>query len=214
MAYWVSENFIGTFLRGISIDSISKYTGSQNITANNEKYLRYIWEVVNTEVGTNTHWAVYIKGGTYRKWYGNIELVVDWSDSAREFYKNNPTSNLLGKPYRFREGITYTELTSGTNSFRYLPAIAIFDKKGPCIVDVQHRSYCLAFFNTKVAVEYFKLLNPTITLQVKDVKNTPIIFDDAYMQDVESIANSNVELCRKDWDSFETSWDFKHHPLV
>lgn len=214
VAYWVSENFIGTFLRGISIDSISKYTGSQNITANNEKYLRYIWEVVNTEVGTNTHWAVYIKGGTYRKWYGNIELVVDWSDSAREFCKNNPTSNLLGKPYRFREGITYTELTSGTNSFRYLPAIAIFDKKGPCIVDVQHRSYCLAFFNTKVAVEYFKLLNPTITLQVKDVKNTPIIFDDAYMQDVESIANSNVELCRKDWDSFETSWDFKHHPLV
>ena len=214
VAYWVSENFIGTFLRGISIDSISKYTGSQNITANNEKYLRYIWEVVNTEVGTNTHWAVYIKGGTYRKWYGNIELVVDWSDSAREFYKNNPTSNLLGKPYRFREGITYTELTSGTNSFRYLPAIAIFDKKGPCIVDVQHRSYCLAFFNTKVAVEYFKLLNPTITLQVKDVKNTPIIFDDAYMQDVESIANSNVELCRKDWDSFETSWDFTHHPLV
>lgn len=214
VAYWVSENFIGTFLRGISIDSISKYTGSQNITANNEKYLRYIWEVVNTEVGTNTHWAVYIKGGTYRKWYGNIELVVDWSDSAREFYKNNPTSNLLGKPYRFREGITYTELTSGTNSFRYLPAIAIFDKKGPCIVDVQHRSYCLAFFNTKVAVEYFKLLNPTITLQVKDVKNTPIIFDDAYMQDVESIANSNVELCRKDWDSFETSWDFKHHPLI
>ncbi len=214
VAYWVSENFIGTFLRGISIDSISKYTGSQNITANNEKYLRYIWEVVNTEVGTNTHWAVYIKGGTYRKWYGNIELVVDWSDSAREFYKNNPTSNLLGKPYRFREGITYTELTSGTNSFRYLPAIAIFDKKGPCIVDVQHRSYCLAFFNTKVAVEYFKLLNPTITLQVKDVKNTPIIFDDAYMQDVESIANSNVELCRKDWDFFETSWDFKHHPLV
>lgn len=214
VAYWVSENFIGTFLRGISIDSISKYTGSQNITANNEKYLRYIWKVVNTEVGTNTHWAVYIKGGTYRKWYGNIELVVDWSDSAREFYKNNPTSNLLGKPYRFREGITYTELTSGTNSFRYLPAIAIFDKKGPCIVDVQHRSYCLAFFNTKVAVEYFKLLNPTITLQVKDVKNTPIIFDDAYMQDVESIANSNVELCRKDWDSFETSWDFKHHPLV
>lgn len=214
VAYWVSEKFIGTFLRGISIDSISKYTGSQNITANNEKYLRYIWEVVNTEVGTNTHWAVYIKGGTYRKWYGNIELVVDWSDSAREFYKNNPTSNLLGKPYRFREGITYTELTSGTNSFRYLPAIAIFDKKGPCIVDVQHRSYCLAFFNTKVAVEYFKLLNPTITLQVKDVKNTPIIFDDAYMQDVESIANSNVELCRKDWDSFETSWDFKHHPLV
>lgn len=214
IAYWVSNNFISSFRRGISIDSISKYTGSQNITANNEKYLRYIWEVTNSKVGISKHWAFYIKGGPYRKWYGNIELVVDWSDSARNFYKSNSSSNLLGEQYRFREGITYTELTSGVNSFRYLPPIAIFDKKGPCIVDIEKGSYCLAFFNTKVAVEYFKLLNPTITLQVKDVKNTPIIIDESYIKDVENISDTNVSLCKIDWDSFETSWDFVTHPFI
>ena len=214
VAYWVSEKFVSTFSSGISIDTISKYTGSQNITADNEKYLRTVWEIEAGKVGQNCRWVFYIKGGTFRKWYGNIELVVDWSNEARMFYKNNPTSNLLAEQYRFREGITYTELTSGVNSFRYLPPIAIFDKKGPCIVDVEHNSYCLAFFNTCVAPEYFKLLNPTITLQVKDVKNTPILFHEQCVVHVETLSRENVKIGRDDWNSFETSWEFKKHPMI
>lgn len=215
IAYWVTHDFIASFKKGISIDSISLYTGSQNITANNEKYLRYFWEVKKEDIGKEeSHWAFYIKGGPYRKWYGNIELVVDWSMSAKHFYKNNSTSNLLGEQYRFKEGITYTELTSGVNSFRYLPPVAIFDKKGPCIVEVKHNLYCLAFFNSKVAVEYFKLLNPTITLQVKDVKNTPIIIDSSLVEQVEKMAKQNVELCKWDWDLHETSWDFEKNVLI
>lgn len=214
VAYWVSENFVSTFQKGISIDSISKYTGSQNITANNDKYLRLLWEVSDCDIGEKKRWVFYIKGGTFRKWYGNIELVVDWSDSAVAFYKRNPTSNLLANEYRFREGITYTELTSGINSFRYLPPIAIFDKKGPCIVDVKYNKYCLGFFNSSVAVSYFKLLNPTITLQVKDVKNTPIIIDKAVLSTVNYLVDDNVVASRLDWDSYETSWDFKRSPLV
>ena len=215
IAYWVTHDFIASFKKGISIDSISLYTGSQNITANNEKYLRYFWEVKKEDIGKEeSHWAFYIKGGPYRKWYGNIELVVDWSLPAKHFYKNNSTSNLLGEQYRFKEGITYTELTSGVNSFRYLPPVAIFDKKGPCIVEVKHNLYCLAFFNSKVAVEYFKLLNPTITLQVKDVKNTPIIIDSSLVEQVEKMAKQNVELCKWDWDLHETSWDFEKNVLI
>jgi len=215
VAYWASEKLINAFTKGISIDTISLYTGSQNITSNNEKYLRYIWEVNNIETGQGKKWVFYIKGGLFRKWYGNIELFVDWSPQARSFYKRNSTSNLLAEKYRFKEGITYTELTSGINSFRFLPPIAVFDKKGPCIVDVNHNLYCLAFFNSCVAVEYFKLLNPTITLQVKDVKNTPIIFcNDSLVDDIEKKAGNCVQICRADWDSFETSWDFQCHPLV
>lgn len=214
VAYWVSNHFISTFSKGISIDTISSYTGSQNITADNEKYLRYIWEIEANKIGINRRWAFYIKGGFFRKWYGNIELVVDWSLEAQSFYKNNPTSNLLAEQYRFKEGITYTELTSGVNSFRYLPPIAIFDKKGPCIVNVKHNLYCLAFFNTHVAAAYFKLLNPTITLQVKDVKNTPIIFNEKNILNVEDKSNESIKICREDWDTFETSWDFKKHPLI
>ena len=111
VAYWVSERFIDNFQTGISIDTISKYTGSQNITANNEKYLRYHWEVCNKEIGKGNKWIFYIKGGNSRKWYGNIDYIVDWSDEATNFYKTNQTSNLLAEEYRFQEGITYTELT-------------------------------------------------------------------------------------------------------
>lgn len=214
IAYWVSEKIIKNFVQGISIDTISLYTGSQNITANNEKYLRFIWEVNSSKLGIGKHWSFYIKGGQYRKWYGNIDLAVDWSDRARNFYKTNSSSNLLGKQYRFKEGITYTELTSGINSFRFLPAIAIFDKKGPCIVDVKNNYYCLGFFNTIVAVQYFKLLNPTITLQVKDVKNTPLIINDNKEIQVNKIVNYCIDNSKTDWDSFETSWDFKKNPLI
>lgn len=214
VAYWVSEDFISTFTKGISIDSISLYTGSQNITANNDKYLRFIWEVSSDHAGEKKKWVFYIKGGLYRKWYGNIELFVDWSDEAREFYRTNPTSNLLAEEYWFKEGITYTELTSAENSFRYVPPVAVFDKKGPCIVDVRNLYYCLGFFNTRVAVRYFQLLNPTITLQVKDVKNTPVIIDAEKIPQVESLVKENVSMSHIDWDSFETSWDFKRHPLI
>ena len=214
VAYWVGEKFVKSFEKGISIDAISKYTGSQNITANNEKYLRYFWEISSLDVGKSNRWVFYIKGGLFRKWYGNIELVVDWSPSATEFYKSNPTSNLLAEPYRFRMGITYTELTSGVNSFRYLPPIAVFDKKGPCIIDVQNKEYCLAFFNSIVATQFFKLLNPTITLQVKDVKNTPLIIKDEKVQEVSMLASQNINLSKTDWDSHETSWDFRRNPLV
>lgn len=69
------------------------------------------------------------KGWRFQKWYGNIELVVDWSEGAVQYYKTNSTSNLLAEKYRFKEGITYTELTSSVNTFRYLPPVCIFDKK-------------------------------------------------------------------------------------
>ena len=137
VAYWVSENFIRAFERGISIDSISDFTGSQHITANNDKYLRLHWEIDANKVGMGKKWVYYAKGGDFRKWYGNIELVVDWSEGAVQYYKTNSTSNLLAEKYRFKEGITYTELTSSVNTFRYLPPVCIFDKRRSSIVSVK-----------------------------------------------------------------------------
>ena len=214
VAYWVSENFVRAFERGISIDSISDFTGSQHITANNDKYLRFHWEVNHCKIGIGNKWVYYAKGGDYRKWYGNIELVVDWSTGALQYYKNNSTSNLLAEKYRFKEGITYTELTSSINTFRYLPPKCVFDKKGPSIVSVKHLWYCLGVLGTKIAPLYFALLNPTLSTQVRDVKNFPIILNELKEREVEENVMKNVELCKEDWDSFETSWDFERHPLV
>lgn len=214
VAYWVSENFIRAFERGISIDSISDFTGSQHITANNDKYLRLHWEIDANKVGMGKKWVYYAKGGDFRKWYGNIELVVDWSEGAVQYYKTNSTSNLLAEKYRFKEGITYTELTSSVNTFRYLPPVCIFDKKGPSIVSVKKLCYCLGIFGTKIAPLYFAILNPTLSTQVRDVKNLPIIVNGEIEPKIDEIVKENVEICKQDWNDFETSWGFEKHPLI
>lgn len=214
VAYWVSENFIRAFERGISIDSISDFTGSQHITANNDKYLRLHWEIDANKVGMGKKWVYYAKGGDFRKWYGNIELVVDWSEGAVQYYKTNSTSNFLAEKYRFKEGITYTELTSSVNTFRYLPPVCIFDKKGPSIVSVKKLWYCLGIFGTKIAPLYFAILNPTLSTQVRDVKNLPIIVNGEIEPKIDEIVKENVEICKQDWNDFETSWGFEKHPLI
>lgn len=213
VAYWVSTAMLSAFDTGVSIETFSDFTGSQHKTADNDKYLRYIWEVAATKIQEKS-WIFYIKGGEYRKWYGNIDLIVNWSDEAKRFYSTNTTSNMIKEQYWNAEGITYTSLTSSSNGFRYLPPIGIFDIKGPSIVRVTHKNYCLGFFNTNVAGMYLKLLNPTITLQVKDVKNTPIIIDYYKYNDVNSLVDQSIEISRTDWDSYETSWDFQRHPLL
>ena len=213
VAYWVSTAMLSAFDTGVSIETFSDFTGSQHKTADNDKYLRYIWEVAATKIQEKS-WIFYIKCGEYRKWYGNIDLIVNWSDEAKRFYSTNTTSNMIKEQYWNAEGITYTSLTSSSNGFRYLPPIGIFDIKGPSIVRVTHKNYCLGFFNTNVAGMYLKLLNPTITLQVKDVKNTPIIIDYYKYNDVNSLVDQSIEISRTDWDSYETSWDFQRHPLL
>lgn len=105
-------------------------------------------------------------------------------------------------------------MSSSTNGFRYLPACGVFDIKGPSLVNVDNLSYVLGFFNSKIAQFYLKLLNPTITLQVKDVKNTPLLLDVSKVEEVDEDVDKNIQLSRSDWDSFETSWDFQKHPMI
>ena len=209
-AYWVSDKFIENFKRGKSVERFGAFTGSQNITGDNERFLRFHWEINNQNV--NQRWYFYAKGGDYRQYYGNLDLVIDWSNTARSFYTNNKTSNLLSREYWFKEGITYSAITSRGTGFRYLPAGCLFDKGGPSINVTEHLYEILALFNSNVAKYYFWVFNPSINLQVKDVKNFPIIFsgDDG----VSAKAETNTEICEKDWDSFETSWNFRKHPLV
>lgn len=178
IAYWVSEQFIDNFSKGISIDSISIFTGSQNITADNNKYLRMWWEIKYPDIGSEKKWVKYAKGGDSRKYFGNIIHVVDWSDEARMFYKTNKTSNLLDSKCWYKEGITYTMLSSKGASFRYLPPECIFDKGGPSIINLGDKLYyVLAFLNSNVCKTYLDTLNPTINLQVKDVNNLPLMID-------------------------------------
>lgn len=213
IAYWVSKNVIDNFSRGTTLEKISDFPGSQHKTADNEKYLRCWFEIDYNDIGAK--WISYAKGGPFRKWYGNLSLVVDWSEEAIEFYKENKTSNMIDQKYWFKEGITYTSVTSRkNNSFRYLPPVGVFDIKGPSFVNVDHLYYVLALFNSKVAGLYLSIFNSTITLQVRDVKAVPVIIDQGLLSEISTLSKENVELAKFDWDSDVNSWNFQKHPLI
>ena len=215
IAYWVSDQFIDNFKKGISINSISDFTGSQNITADNERFLRMWWEVDYCNIGIGRKWIRYAKGGDSRKYYGNIIHVVDWSDDARLFYKTNKTSNLLEHSYWYKEGITYTMLSSKGASFRYLPSDCIFDKGGPSIVNLgENLYYVLAFLNSNVSKTYLGTLNPTINLQVKDVNNLPLIIDSDRFNTISEMSIICKKISEDDWSENESSIEYISHPML
>lgn len=214
IAYWVGDNLIKAFQLGQSVDECSDFTGSQNITADNEKFLRLFWEIGKYKIGKKQKWAFYAKGGDFRKWYGNNELVVDVSKEAISYYKTNLSSNYLKEKYWFTEGITYSAVTSKGTGFRYYPPIGGFDKGGATICYIQNIDYILGLLNTKIASSVFSILNPTINLQVKDIKSLPIIFDSFRCDSINTVVKNCVHISKSDWDSFETSWDFQKHPLM
>ena len=215
VAYWIGERLIDAFENGISVDDISDFTGSQNITADNSKYLRMFWEVNYNEIGKGRHWAYYAKGGEYRKWFGNIQLVVDISNEAVQYYKNCKTANYLNDKYWFQEGITYSAITSSGTGFRYYEPVGGFDKGGATICYLgENLKYVLGVLNSNIAEFVLQVMNPTINLQVKDIKAMPIIIDDNYRQDVENIVTENIEISKEDWDSYEVSYGFRKSPLI
>lgn len=215
IAYWASTELLGAFKRGYSIESESDYTGSPNITGDNDLYLRFHWECSRSKLGYPNKWVPYSKGGNFRKWYGNIFHVVDWSPEARRFYLENKTSTLLPEPYWYKGGITYTMLTSGVPCFRKMPEGGVFDKSGPVICQLEaNENKWMGFLNSIVSSIMINMLNPTMNLQVKDVKALPMIEPTNQVDRIDTIVNSNINLSKEDWDTQETSWDFKRSPLV
>jgi type II restriction/modification system DNA methylase subunit YeeA len=215
IAYWIPLKLGNLFAKESKLIEYIDVTGSQNITADNEKYLRRIWEVNSGNIGDK--WCFYLKGGNYRKWYGNIEYVVNWSPEARDFYKNNKTSNLLDERYWFRNGLTYNGISNRGFSVR-IARNAIYDKKGPTfhLLDASLENYMIGLLNTKVFNYIMDLYNPTMSYQMKDVNNLPFIitYDKDILKAIEDTAKKCIEISKTDWDSFETSWDFKKHPLL
>ncbi|MDD6257118.1 BREX-1 system adenine-specific DNA-methyltransferase PglX [Methanobrevibacter boviskoreani] len=215
ISYWISNELINNFDKGICIDKISDHTGSQNKTANNDKYIRYFWEVSNLDLGVGNKWIFYAKGGNFRKYWGNLNLVVDWSLEARNFYSNNPTSNLLDKKYWFKKGITYTKISSKGPSFRLLPKNCIFDMGGPSLCNLgDNLYYILGLFNSNVISFYLNILNPTLNIQSKDIRSLPILLNKFYKDEISNLVFENIIISKKDYDTFETSFSFKKHYLI
>jgi len=175
-----------------------------------------MWEVSRNCAGKDLRWLLYAKGGSFRKWYGNLEHLVDWSNKARQHYRKSVSARIIDQKFWYQEGITWTDITSIGTGFRYLPQNTTFDMAGPTAFFSKQQSIgkFLCLLNSTFTSMILPVLNPTFHAQLRDVKNIPKPNNFSELIELDDIAKKNISLSRNDWDSFEISWDFESLPLL
>lgn len=214
IAYWVGTNVSDTF-KDPNLGS-EILTEGQNKTANNERFVRFIWEVDRHAVGKGRKWLTYSKGGDYRKWFGNLQHVVDWSDNARLHYRKDSACRLISESFWYREGITWTDITSGGTGFRYLPTDTTFDMSGPTAffespADIYKY---ISLLNSCYTKYLLPVLNPTLHAQLRDIKSIPRLGRATANPRCIEISKACIRVAKGDWDSYETACDFATLPLL
>ncbi len=210
VAYWAGSRMLEAWVQfkllGHSIKSVG-----YNKTANDARFTRYIWEVDSESVSKK--WIFYARGGGFFKWSGMLDTVVNWSKSAAEFYKRNPTSTVISTAKQFKQGVTWGAINSSNYSFRELMGNALFSSTGPSLVieDCYTREAVLEFLNSRIFAEMMEIINPTMTLEIGAVLKSPLEPANTARN---GVAEQCIALARADWDNFETSWDFQTHPLL
>ena len=215
VAYWVSDRIFNSFCRS-KVDSIA-FSDGQILTGDNDKYLRMLWEVEATEIRKDGRWMLHAKGGEYRKWSGNLEWVVKWSPSAIEHYKHDKIARFPKEHVLFRKGVTWSLVsTNPTFGARLLPESQTFNKAAATVLfhDEKYVLYVLALLNSSVVNYLSKIINPTLNNNIKDILAMPFIYNPEKAPRILEFANENIENSQNDWNSDETSWDFKRNPLV
>lgn len=229
VAYWASKNFFEMFRKGTLLGNLAD--SKQGLaTADNNRFLREWYEVdfykikfdcktLDEAKKSGFKWFPYNKGGEFRKWYGNNDYIVNWENDGFEIkHFFDSKGKLRSRPqnlnYMFRSSVSWSDITSSTNAFRYKPYGNLFDISGMSFFPKRNTNYLLALCNTKLVADVLKIIAPTIHCQCGDVANIPVIEDDTKAFNIESKVDENINISKFDWDSFETSWDFKKHPLV
>ena len=223
ITYWISENLIKAFGHKKIVDYGSPRQGIA--TADNNRFLR-LWHECNVKkifFDCDTHekskqskakWYPYNKGGEYRKWYGNNDYVVNWYDDGKELrdFKKSVIRNPI---YYFRECITWSKVSSGSIAFRYKPKGHIFDVAGTSIfADSKILFYLEGLCNSIVANSVFSAISPTLNYEVGHISSLPVIVSNENKAIVDNVVKDNIKMSEDDWNSFETSWDFRRHPFV
>ena len=223
IAYWVSNDFIRIFIEGKRLGDLAD--SKQGIaTADNNRFLRQWFEVEFSKINydaknhddaknSNAVWYPYNKGGEFRKWYGNNEFVVNWHNDGAEL-RAFKKSVIRNPNYYFRECFSWSLISSSVAAFRYKPHGHIFDVAGMSCFSNKSLLYLLGLCNTNIVMELLKVIAPTINYQCGDIANIPVLFDEERIEIIEELVKKSIDISRTDWDSFETSWDFKRHPLV
>lgn len=205
IAYWISHKMLVLF-DGIKIRD--KYQVSNCIQPGDTSlYLRLWQEVCNEKIPKL--WRFVSKGGAFRKWYGNDDYVIEWGCDG-EIMLQHPNTTLRSKEYYFQDGIVWNRISMSDACFRVLSKDKLATDVGPVLYKGNYE--LLGFLNSKIANTLLKILNPTIHYNTGDMEKLPCIDADNYM--IRDIVKNSIEISKKDWDSFETSWNFNKHPLV
>lgn len=232
IAYWVSNNLLNSFERGEAL-KLKGDTRQGMATSDNKRFLRLWFEVDENKIGLNClnaqeakriqkKWFPYNKGGEFRKWYGNIEYVINYENDgyevkeyAAKLYKS-PSRTIKSMSEYFKSCISWSKISSGSIAFRYYPNGFIFDVAGCCIFyeDRQIMFYDFGFLNSSVSKSILEVVSPTLNYEAGHIASLPIIREANQILKVNRLVENNIEIARCDWNSFETSWDFKEHPLI
>ena len=220
VAYWISGAMRNCYVEGSPFPGETK---KGVLTGNDALFVRFWHEVNLPKIGfsCSSHadmvrspkkWFPKTGGGTYRKWYGNIEDVVNLENDGAKIKATVPNYRLRDPVYYMREAITWTEVASGHFSCRYVPSGVLFGNGGPACFFQKNLHYTLGLLNSKVANSFLQAIAPTINFGPEQINRVPFLLDKEC--EIENFVRSNITISKADWDSFETSWDFQCHPLI
>lgn len=230
LAYWLDESITNTF----SFKRISDFGQTKQglATGSNDDFLRFWFEIPFNNIGfgvadrveaqsSQKKWFPCNKGGKYRKWYGNFNYVVNWENdgySIRNF--KNSSGKLRSRPqnieFYFKEGLTWSTLSSGNFGMRYSPVGSIFETKGSMFFsyDQDKLLYILGLYNSKIGINFLKVLCPTMDFHEGPVSNVPLILNQEKLPLITKLVKRAINISKDDWNSLETSWSFSFHPLL
>ena len=217
IAYWVSDIFIANY----NNKRFSEYGDAKQglISGDNERFLRIWFEVQNNKMSKK--WFPYNKGGEFRRWYGNNDYVINWENDGFEIRNfKDEKGKLRSRPqnlqYFFKDNLSWTKVTMGKFSTRYIPEGCIFSDAGSSYFpfDESMLMRFIGLTNSVVAQEYLESINPTMNYGVGQVCEIPVPRKIINNSDIGAYVEENIEFSKCDWDSFETSWNFKKHPLL
>ena len=227
IGYWVTPKIQEIFTSNLALSAVaSPCVGLQ--TADNARFLRLWFEPSYSRIGigcenaalaarSQKKWFPYNKGGSFRRWYGNQEFVVNWEEDGKEI-KEYKGAVIRNPTFYFKSSVSWGLIASNASSFRFYPSGFIYDVAGMSLFanDTNNQLFLLGSLNTKLAFKLVRLMNPTVNMQCGDIAKTPYLRLDSNqkMRSISDNVETNVSISHEDWDAHETSWDFQRNELL
>ena len=222
IGYWANDKVIKIFEKNQKLGDIGEAKSGLQ-TGNNDKFLRQWFEVSNQKIGYNIknledcriknyRWLPQVKGGSFRKWYGNFDYIVNYKNEGQEIKNYEGTGMLKNSQFYFLKGLTWSHTTSGSFAIRYLPKGFLFNVEAPTLYRLPNNYYFLGLLNTKITDLLFGLLNESMHYLVGDMIKLPVKYLEKEI--IDFIVQQNIMISKKEWNSRETSWDFEKLSLI